>query len=232
MGDQAVWSKWIKVAAVIFGLLFGSAPISSPSWGRSDYGTSASKLRACLQSQLKDGMTKNPAFGIGIKNLSGENLPPNDLEVIEQVVAKDGSTALVVAWRTCKKEARTETLFFDHSKSQYTPQSQEYTLQDMKDDEGEDCAENRNNICACVLANATEMPSEPFEEWCDAHHLATGSPRLAPISSRRGPDFALVCFEMGWGISPGKKTCDYNCAGSAAAIAVPFAYVCPISIQR
>src|SRR5262245_29969761 len=98
MGDPAAWFEWIKVAAVIFGLLFGSAAIGSPSWGWSEHGTSASKLRACLQSQLKDGMTKNPAFGMGIENLSGENLPPDDLEVIEHVVAKDGSTALVVAW--------------------------------------------------------------------------------------------------------------------------------------
>jgi hypothetical protein len=232
MGDPAAWFEWAKVAAVIFGLLFGSAAIGSPSWGSSGYGTSASKLRACLQSQLKDGMTKNPAFGMEIKNLTGENLPPDDLEIIEQVVAKDGSGALVVAWRVCKKEARTETLFFDHSNSQYAPQDQEYTLQDMKSDAGEDCSENRNNTCACVLANATEMPSEPFEEWCDAHHLATGSPRLAPISSRRGPDFALVCFENGQQLSVIKKICYYNCAGSAAAITVPVAYVCPISIQR
>jgi len=177
-------------------------------------------------------MTKNPAFGTGIKNLSGENLPPDDLEVIEQVVAKDGSTALIVAWRTCKKEARTETLFFDHPKSQYTPPDpEEYTLQDMKSDAGEDCHENPNNICACVLANATEMPNEPFEEWCDAHHLATGSPGLASSSSRRGPGFALVCFGNGQQLSV-KKICYYNCAGSAAAITVPVAYVCPISIQR
>ena len=171
MSDPAAWLEWIKVAAVVIGLLIGSAAIGSPSWGASGYGTSASKLKACLESRLKDAATENPAFGKATENLAGENLTPDDLDLIEQLVTKDGSTALVVAWRACKKEARTGTIYFDVPGVSIRRAD---TLQQMKRDAGDDCrddeeATDRNTRCACDFwFGATKMPSASFRDWCEA----------------------------------------------------------------
>jgi hypothetical protein len=61
--------------------------------------------------------------------------------------------------------------------------------------------------------------------------------KLAPSAAEKmtpidGSRVAVVCFKTGEQISGINKICYYNCMGSAAAITISVAQVCPISIQQ
>jgi hypothetical protein len=59
-----------------------------------------------------------------------------------------------------------------------------------------------------------------------------GSGSAERMTPRNGPHLAVVCFKTGEQISGINRICYYNCMGSAAAITVSVAQICPISIQQ
>ena len=50
--------------------------------------------------------------------------------------------------------------------------------------------------------------------------------------SQKPVQLAIICFKTGESISGINKICMYNCAGSAAAITVGVAELCPVTINR
>lgn len=79
----------------------------------------------------------------------------------------------------------------------------------------------------------TTLPAGADERLSAAPQLAASTAAAAEERApKRDVDFALVCFATGQQVSGIIGICYYNCAGSAAAITISIAQVCPISIER
>jgi hypothetical protein len=87
---------------------------------------------------------------------------------------------------------------------------------------------------AAVCCGFGAFPGRADDDLSNALQLAKLAPSAAAerMTPRNGPRLAVVCFKTGEQISGINKICYYNCMGSAAAITISVAQICPISIEQ
>lgn len=83
-------------------------------------------------------------------------------------------------------------------------------------------------IAALVLSGGQAMAGESYSVRLAAlEAIIPGE-----IESDARTQVAIMCFKTGEQISGMNKICYYDCAGSAAAITVGVAQLCPLTIDR